>query len=255
MTLLEGYTFFMETSTRFGLAKNTLTGLLVLYSSILFSLLAANFKDSAESRATILMGATLFIAWVLVGGIIQKKLQKIYLEKLTTVRKHPIQYFVVMAIIFACIEEAMAVLITNLAPLYGVGTGQAYITASSNYFTVILLHSVIVFIPMFITLGFLLNRYRISPFQAFIIFGTVGVFAETMFAGPQALLNAPFWILVYGLMVYLPAHAFVNLQRKRLSFLLYPVLILIVTLSAVFTAWIPAVLNVPKTEFLPVQAQ
>lgn len=58
--------------------------------------------------------------------------------------------FVLTAIIFALVEEAIATIMTNMAPFFGLKIGDAYITASENYFDIILFHSVIVFIPMFI---------------------------------------------------------------------------------------------------------
>lgn len=245
----------MEIASRLSRTKSITVGLLVLYPFVLFSLLTVNFKDSAALRAVILMGETLFIIWVLMGGILQKKFQKNYMEKLASIHPYPVWHFVIMATTLACVEEGFAVLITNLAPFYGVRVGEAYITASANYFTVILLHSVIVFIPMFIVLGHLLRRYDISPFRAFLLFGLVGVVAETSFSGSAAILGAPFWILVYGLMVYLPAHTFTRFERKKLSLFLYPILIVIIAFSAAVTAWIPAVLNVPKTEFPPIRTR
>lgn len=236
-------------------AKKMLIGFLLVYSSVFFILLVITFRGSPVPRTMILMGMTLFIVWVLIAGSIQKYFQKLYPEKLVALKKHPILFFILAAAVLACLEEAVAVTITNLAPLYGVRLGEAYITASSNYFMVIFFHSVIVFIPMFATLGFFLNRYTISPFRAFILFGLVGVFAETLFTGPQAILNAPFWILVYGLVVYVPAHAFVKLERKKLSLIFYPFLLLLVAFSAAVTAWIPAKLDMPKTHFAPLRIE
>ena len=203
----------------------------------------------------ILMAATLFFVWVIVGGYVQTRFQKSIWGEITALRKSSILSFTLAASILALAEEAVAVTITNLAPLYGVSLGEAYITASSNYFTVVFFHSVIVFVPMFVTLGWLLKRYDISPFKTFLLFGLVGVFAEIMFAGPQAILNAPFWILVYGLMVYLPAHFFMQCERRKLSPFLYPLLIPLIAFSAIATAWIPTVLDVPKTHFAPIETK
>lgn len=232
-------------------SRKIFIGFLLAYSLIFFILLTLNFSRAPVPRALILMGMTLFFLWVVIGGYVQKYFQKRYFEKLTSFRKRPVLYFTIGATFLACIEEAVAVMITNLAPLYGVRLGEAYITASSNYFMVIFFHSVIVFVPMFVTLGFLLKRYAISPFRAFVLFGLIGVFAETLFSGPQAILNAPFWMLVYGLMVYLPAHIFVGLERKKLSLLFYPVLLPLIAFSAIATAWIPALLDMPKIHFAP----
>jgi hypothetical protein len=77
-----------------------------------------------------------------------------------------------------------------------------------NYFDVVCLHSVVVFVPMFIAWAFLLQRYDFSPNAVFLLFGLTGLTAEFMLSGPQALLEFGLWIFVYGLMVYLPAYAF-----------------------------------------------
>ncbi len=137
---------------------------------------------------------------------------------------------------------------TNLAPVFGAATGQAFITASTNYFHVIFFHSVIVFIPMIFVMGFILKRYEISPFGAFLIFGTVGICAEFSLAGPAVFINAPFWICIYGLMVYLPAHFFTRLKRKKVSLLLYPIFVICITLSATSTFWIPLLLDKNHTK-------
>ncbi len=245
----------MAPSVWIQLSKKILVGFLLAYSSLLFTLLAYNFAEKPTLQATILMGVTLFFVWVIVGGYTQLHFRKKYFEKITALQKSSILSFTLAASILALIEEAVAVTITNLAPLYGVRLGEAYITASSNYFTVVFFHSVIVFVPMFVTLGWLLKRYTISPFKAFLLFGLVGVFAETMFAGPQAILNAPFWILVYGLMVYLPAHFFIQRERRKFSPFLYPLLIPLIAFSAIATAWIPAVLDMPKTHFAPIETK
>src|SRR5262249_27964594 len=85
--------------------------------------------------------------------------------------------------------------------------GQAYITASGNYLDVILFHSVIVFVPMFIAWAWLLSRYQIIPNAAFLCFGVTGVVAESISFGLQNFLNLGFWGFVYGLMVYLPVYS------------------------------------------------
>lgn len=113
--------------------------------------------------------------------------------------------FVLFATCLALIEESITVTMTNLAPLFGVQIGEAYITASTNYLDVVFLHSVVVFVPFFIALSLLLTRYQFSAFSVFIFFGIVGIIAETMFSGNISTLVSGFqWILVYGLMVYLP---------------------------------------------------
>ena len=69
----------------------------------------------------------------------------------------------------ALLEEAVTTTMTNCAPLLGVSLGQAYITASSNYFDVILGHSVIVFVPQFAAWAWLLSRYDFQPAEVFLL--------------------------------------------------------------------------------------
>ena len=121
---------------------------------------------------------------------------------LQRIRIDPRITFVVMATILAMVEEAITTTLTNLAPLFGVPYGSAYITASGNYFDVVCLHSVVVFVPMFIGWSFLLQRYSFSPNAVFLLFGLTGLTAELSFSGPQAFLQFGLWIFVYGLMVF-----------------------------------------------------
>jgi hypothetical protein len=114
--------------------------------------------------------------------------------------------FVLGCILLALTEEAITTLMTNCAPLFGVRMGQAYITASAGYFDVVLYHSVVIFVPMFIGWAVMLRRWRFSPFAVFVLFGLTGLLAETVTFGPQNLGNFAFWIFVYGLMVWLPAY-------------------------------------------------
>ncbi|MHB9007758.1 MAG: hypothetical protein ACYDC1_12585 [Limisphaerales bacterium] len=106
----------------------------------------------------------------------------------------------------ALLEEAITTTLTNCAPLFGVEVGQAYITASANYFDVVLYHSVVMFVPLFIGWAVILRWWRFSPFAVFVLFGLTGLLAETIAFGPQNLASFALWIFVYGLMVWLPAH-------------------------------------------------
>jgi hypothetical protein len=103
---------------------------------------------------------------------------------------------------------------TNLAPLFGFKVGEVYITASANYFDVVALHSVVMFIPMFVGWAVLLWRYDFSPFAVFVLFGLTGTLAEMSF-GPQHALEFGMWIFVYGLMVFLPAYSVPRDRRAR----------------------------------------
>jgi hypothetical protein len=223
--------------------KKAFVILLISYSLIFFLLLIITLKGDPVGRARILMGLALFVAWVIVGGYLQRKLLARKHAWFATAQAHPILSFVLFSTLMSCVEEALATLMTNLAPLFGVSNGSAYITASTNYFHVIFLHSVIAFVPMFFVLGWVLKRYRVSPFQAFVIFGCVGILAEWTLAGPAVLVNAPFWVLVYGLMVYLPSHQFLHMERKRFLPILFPLLVPVIAFSAIATFWIPLLLD------------
>lgn len=102
----------------------------------------------------------------------------------------------------------VTVSLTNMAPVFGARVGEAYITASANWLDVVLFHSVVVFVPDFIALAWVLGRRDLSPFAVFIAFGIVGTLGEAIFAGRiDALIGFPMWMFVYGLMVWLPACA------------------------------------------------
>ena len=57
--------------------------------------------------------------------------------------------------------------LTLTVPRGGDGTTpeEAHITASTNYFTVVCFHSVVVFVPMFIAWAWMLSRWRFSPLK------------------------------------------------------------------------------------------
>lgn len=102
----------------------------------------------------------------------------------------------------------MATAMTNLAPVFGVKMGQAYITASANYPDVILYHSVIALYPFFIGWALVLRKWAFSPFAVFIMYGLTGYVAELFFMGfsMDKVGMFSFWIFVYGNMIWLPAY-------------------------------------------------
>lgn len=115
--------------------------------------------------------------------------------------------FVLFATLLALLEQAVTVTMINLAPLYGVPVGAAYITASDHYLDVVALHSVVVFIPMFIAWAFLLSRWEFSPAQVLLLFGLTDTLAEVSFGGIQQFAQIAMWTFVYGRMVFLPAYS------------------------------------------------
>lgn len=159
------------------------------------------------AHAVICMGTGLVLLWVFLGGGLAFLLRDRVRAVILRLGGNWQVKFVLFATLLAMLEEAVTVGMTNLAPLFGVRIGEAYITASANYLDVILRHSVIVFIPWFIAWALLLKRYAFSPFQVFLLTGLNGLMAESLTFGAQHFSEFALWIFVYGLMVYLPAYS------------------------------------------------
>lgn len=158
------------------------------------------------AHAEVSMGTGLILVWVFLCGALMFLFRDPIRTYVLAVRLNWQVKFVLFATMLAMVEEANTTTLTNLAPFFGVKVGEAYITASSNYFDVILHHSVIVFIPWFIAWAWILDRYNFSPFWVFFLTGLNGLLAETLTFGLQHLGEFGLWIFVYGLMVYLPAY-------------------------------------------------
>ena len=158
-------------------------------------------------RALILMADGLALFWIVIGGSLSYRFRD---PATALIRRLPMAWqakFILCATAMALLEEAVTTTMTNLAPLFGVPIGQAYITASTNYLDVVLGHSVIALVPMFAAWAWLLSRYDFRPAEAFLLFGLTGTLSETITFGMQNLGMAGFWVCVYGLMVWLPAYA------------------------------------------------
>lgn len=195
------------------------------------SLLWIATRGNTRDHAIASMAAGLFLLWCGVGGGLMWRLRDRFAGWVARGRLRWQVKFVLGCTAFALLEEAVAVLMTNLAPVFGARVGEAYITASTNYFEVVLKHSVVVFVPMFICWALLLTRWAFAPVQAMVLFGLTGTLAESITFGMHHLLGWGFWLLVYGLMVYLPAYAVreqVGVLRPRL---LHAVLAVILPLA------------------------
>ena len=172
---------------------------------------------SANDQAIIKMALCLVIVWVIMcGGAMH-----LFRDRFATFsRSVPIGWkvkFFVSVSVLMLVEEAIATSITNLAPAFGGTFGEAYITASSNFITVIVFHSVVMFVPFILIWIYLLTRYDFTVVQVFLLFGLLGTIAES-FLSPIALVSG-FWFFIYGLMIYLPAYALpkrANLKRPTL---------------------------------------
>ena len=165
--------------------------------------------------------------------------------------------FIIGCTSLALIEEMITTSMTNCAPLMGVPIGKAYITASANYFDVVLYHSVVVFAPMFVGWSVILWRWKFSPFAVFILFGITGLLAETLSFGLQNLGSFAFWIFVYGLMVWLPAHWVPeNRSAREPRWWLYPIVIFLpfffIPLAIILTPWIWLTPKHPSIHFPPI---
>jgi hypothetical protein len=159
-----------------------------------------------NSRAVILMGAGLILLWVTLGGTLMYAFRNRIRRFVQNIPGDWRVKFVLFATLLALLEEAVTVSMTNLAPLFGVPVGAAYITASANYLDVVTLHSVVVFVPMFIAWAFILSRWDFSPALVFLLFGLSGTLAEVSFGGAGQFAQIAMWTFVYGLMVFLPAY-------------------------------------------------
>jgi hypothetical protein len=179
-----------------------LAGWLALVSAVV---LVLNWTKPAK-RAVLLMAWGLILLWIGGCGLAMRRWRDRWCRLADQVPLPWTLKFVLGCTVLALMEEAITTLMTNCAPWFGAQVGQAYITASANYFDVVLYHSVVVFVPMFVGWAVLLWRWRFSPFAVFVLFGITGTLAETAAFGPQSLANFGLWIFVYGLMVWLPAH-------------------------------------------------
>jgi hypothetical protein len=203
-----------------------------------------------NTRAVMLMGSGLVLVWVALGGSLQRLLRGPARDFLQRIRIDPRITFVGLATILAMVEEVITTTLTNLAPLFGVPYGAAYITASGNFLDVVCLHSVVVFVPMFIGWSFLLQRYSFSPNAVFLLFGLTGLTAELSFSGTQAFLEFGLWIFVYGLMVWLPAHAFPAVREARKpAWWMYPIAVFFPVLFAIPAAMVIGLIHPVRIHF------
>ena len=221
------------------------------------SLVTVATWSNPRARAVIGMGWGLITLWIgLCGSLMYHFREPIR----AAVLRIPLDWklkFVLFATALALLEEAITTTMTNLAPLFGVKVGEAYITASANYLDVVALHSVVVFIPMFVGWAVILWRYDFSPFAVFLLFGLTGTVAEMSF-GWQHILEFGMWIFVYGLMVYLPAYCLpANRNGRPPPWWLYPLAVFIpmffiplVPLPIIARLFYP---NHPNIHFPPIQ--
>ena len=191
-------------------AKTTFILLLGLWLTLSSSVVLALTWGNRIAHAEISMGTGLIVLWIFLCGSWMYVFREPIRSFVLGISLHWQIKFVLFATLLAMLEEAITTTMTNLAPVFGVKVGEAYIPASANYLDVILHHSVIVFIPWFIAWAWILKRYAFSPFWVFLLTGLNGLLAETMTFGLQHLTEFGLWIFVYGLMTYLPAYTIPN---------------------------------------------
>lgn len=221
--------------------------------STLLVLLIALFVMQPNSRAVVFMGVGLVLLWILLGGTLMRRNRERIRVFVLGIHLPWTLKFVLFCTFFALLEEAVTVSMTNLAPLFGVPLGAAYITASANYLDVVALHSVVVFVPMFIAWAWILSRWDFAPAEVFLLFGLTGFLAETSFAGSLNLAQAPFWIFVYGLMVWLPAASLpARDSLKRPGWWVYPLAIFLPFVFVIPVAALVGTLHPVKIHFPPI---
>lgn len=151
-----------------------------------------------------MMAWGLIIIWIFVFGYVMYKYRDFFKSIFEKIPGKWSTKFLFFVILLALIEEAITTALTNMAPLFGSTSDQAFITGSTNFFQVIFHHSVIVFLPFFVGWTWLLKRYNFSANQTFWLFGITGAFVEAMSFGGIG--EFGLWIFVYGLMIYLPTY-------------------------------------------------
>jgi hypothetical protein len=171
-------------------------------------------RQNPRMRAVLGMGWGLILLWIGVCGPLMVRYRDRVRRVVLGVGLDWRLKFVLMATALALLEEIITTTMTNLAPLFGVRVGEAYITASANYLDVVALHSVVMFVPLFVGWSVILWRYDFKPFAVFLLFGLTGTAMETNL-GTKNPMEFGLWIFVYGLMVYLPAYCVPDDRKTR----------------------------------------
>lgn len=241
-------------------ARRFTTGLVIrllgIWMAISESLILALMLSSRKPavRAVGMMAGGLVLFWIILAGFLMWRFRD---PIRTFVLRLPLPWrvkFVLFCTLLALLEEAVTVTMTNLAPVFGVPVGAAYITASANYLDVVALHSVVVFIPMFIWWAWILTRWDFRPNAIFLLFGATGTLAEMSFSGIQALIGFGFWCFVYGLMIYLPAYSLPpRPSLRRPQWWRFPLAVIFPIFSVAPVAGLVAWLHPVKIHFPPIK--
>jgi hypothetical protein len=170
------------------------------------SLVLAFVWSKPRLRAVIEMGFGLILIWNFAAGFVMWRWRDTWLRLAARIPANWGLKFVLGCVALAMLEEVVTTTMTNCAPLFGVKIGEAYVTASTNYWDVVIHHSVVIFVPMFIGWAVVLRIWKFSPFSVFLLWGLTGTMLEWLYSGGAGVPNFALWIFVYGLMIWLPAH-------------------------------------------------
>jgi hypothetical protein len=142
--------------------------LLAVYGICVTTFVTVAFRSKPVHRAVLCLAWGLIIFWCFGAGTISRCFRRRISDAVSRIPLNWEVRFVLFATVMALIKEAVTVTMTNCAQLSGVEVGQAFITASANYLDVVYLHSVVVFVPMFVCWSLLLSRYDFRPHQVFL---------------------------------------------------------------------------------------
>jgi hypothetical protein len=171
------------------------------------ALLGALCLLSGEPKLRAVTGMALGVLWIwvaLIGGALHWTRDRWIRWGCAAKIGAPSLFFVATTLL-ACVEEAVACAMTTSAPLWGMRVGEAYITASANCLDLVVLHSVVAFVPSIAAWALWMRRVRFDPRAVSAVFGVQGLLGESIAYGTQSLSNAGFWVLVYATMAWLPA--------------------------------------------------
>lgn len=171
------------------------------------------FGGSPAQRAVIGMALLFLLLWVVFLGYLMYRFRDRVKAVFSTVPLPWPVKFIAFGTLLVMLEELITTAMTNLAPVFGVPFGSAYITASGDYFDVIFNHSVVIIFPWFFAWAFLLWRRSYDPRGVALAFGVTGMVGEASTFGLQNLLMGQ-WLFVYGLMIWLPAYCMADRKSE-----------------------------------------
>lgn len=217
--------------------------LIGVYSIAFLSLVYVDVLNNWDANGLAIMKMSIFLSflWIIIWGTFQYFFKDIVRKMINMTEKKWKKKFFVLCIILVWIEEAIAVTMTNNVVQFWWEPWKAFITASTNYFEVIFLHSIIVFIPMFYAWILLLKKYDFSTAQVLFFFWISWIIWE-IFMNPIALISW-FWIFIYGLMIALPVYCLPKRNLRKPWFTWYVWALILPTLFSLPAVWIALILQ------------